>query len=225
MLELAFRHRGVAQVCVRVVDRFLRHLATEVAERQDLEGLALEFGHVFSERLRGRMNPGMCVIRHTMELQHHDPVRCTVENAPEKVERPAGNGIAGRRDEQPIVALWIISRTRFERPVVEFGRQPPACEPITEIPELAQGLQTKVIAAPSKANGFGNAYSFECVLDQGQFPFQPCSVLGLGEVRVRPGVVANLETHLRDFCDLIPGHEVCAVVHPPMRHEKRGGKT
>ena len=39
---------------------------------------------------------------------------------------------------------------------------------------------------------------------------------------MRPGVIADLKTHLVDLADFFPSHEVVMIIHPAMTHKKGG---
>src|SRR5258708_37269762 len=71
-----------------------------------------------------------------------------------------------------------------------------------------------------EAERAGYAYLFQLVFHLRQLGRETGGVLRRREIRVRPGVVADLESHLVDFRDLRPGHEVFAVVHPAMSDEE-----
>ena len=42
---------------------------------------------------------------------------------------------------------------------------------------------------------------------------------------MRPTVIANFETHLIDFSDVLPGHEVGLVFHPLMSNKEGRAET
>ena len=187
--------------------------------------MAPQFLHALAKKRRRGMDPVVSDVRHPMKLQDDGPLPATVQDASEEVKRPSGHGVSGRRNQQCIVAVRVKGEACIQRAVVEFGRESATGQPVSEPAQLLQCLGAEAVAAPREADRLLDADLGELVLDQRQLALQTRGVLGNGKVGMRPGVVSDLEPHFCDLGDLVPRHEVLAVVHPSMGDEECRGKA
>ena len=188
--------------------------------------MMLEIRHVGPKVFRRRVDPRVRGIRHAVKLQDGDAAFLRSRDGTlELIEVPARVGVARAGDQQRMMLGRIERGAELQRAVLGLGRNTAPGEPEAAFPQDPQRLRSEVIGAMRVADRAGHAHFLQLVVDQGQLAGHAGGILGCGEVCMRPGVIANLESHLVDLGDLQPGHEILAVVHPTMRHKEGGLKS
>jgi hypothetical protein len=146
-----------------------------------------------------------------MELEHGDtPVVGLLDRPPEVLQRPARPGVAGRGDEQGVVAAGLEGEAAPF--LVGVLRQPPA--PGELYPQVVQDGQrphVDPVAGVSEAGRHRDAMLTAANADAADLPRQVAE----GVFRDGPvveGVVADLEAVPVELGDLLPGHVVPLVV-------------
>ena len=123
-----------------------------------------------------------------------------------------------------MVALGVVGRANLQFAVGNFRLPTAPGKLVAQLDEPLHGFRAEAVAAIGETHGpqhFGFGLIKRAV-HQRQFPREPGGVFRLGKVGVRPTVIADLETQLVDFTNLLPRHEIRPVVHPLVRDEERG---
>ena len=194
-----------------------------VAQRERGEAFLLQMLQVTPERLRWRVYPRVRHVRYAMKPQHRDTALAGLGNHLEKVlERPVWIRIAGSGDQQRMMAKRVIGRAHHGPAVLHFRSSAAPRQRYAAAPEHRDRFRAERIAAPGETRGLRHFHPAQFVVHQRQFRLQARRAAGSGKVRVRPRVIAGLESHRVQFGDLLPRHEIRAVRHPAVRDEERG---
>src|SRR4051812_23341124 len=118
-----------------------------------------------------------------------------------------------------MLPLRIVSRPDVERAVARLGLAPAPGKLEAELAQVRDRLWAKAVAGIREADRpwHRRLRAVQRLFDLRQFVWQRRGDSGLREVRMRPAMVADLETKLMQLADFVPRHEVRRVVHPAMR--------
>jgi hypothetical protein len=166
-------------------------------------------------------------IGYPVELQHNDLTALSVfDDSPKMLQRPPRRSVTGGRDQEGVVFLRIKGRAHFYLAVRYLGLHATSRELVTQLGQLLYRLRAKNIPTPGKASWSRNPNLAQFKFDQCQLSGEPGGISGYGEGGMSPTVVSDLETHLMNFCDLLPSEVVLGILcHPSMANKKCCTKT
>ena len=223
--------RGPARVNApageQVVDRDgWIHEALQVPNRYRLVPRVFQKLHILPKHIGPRIHPGMGDVWDAVELQHDQLAGLSQRQGRSQVGKiPVQDRDRGRWNQQRVVPTRIIREPEFQRAVAAFGILATARKAIAQVPQPPQRLGTKAIAAPGETRRARHADFLQGVFDQGQFAREAAGGPRDRGVRMRPGMVADLEAHLMNLGDVLPGHKVLSVVHPAVGDVEGGVET
>ena len=200
----------------------------EIADGNAAEIILFEIRHVFAQALRRSVDPRMCGIRRAVKLKDDDlTIGGATDDALEMFECPIRVGVARRRDEQGMVPFGIIGGADLELAVRGFRLFATPGELVTEFRKSLDRLGAERIATIGKADGarhlgFG---VIQRAVNEEKFGGQPGGVFWHREVGMRPTMISNLETHLVNFRNVLPGHEIGRIIHPLVSDKKSSAEA
>ena len=215
---------GIAKPSRRVIGRGRPcDIRLDIPQCESFETRGLQMLHITFEHLGRGVNPRVCRIRYAVKLQHDDLAGGGLgKDLLEMLESPVGVRVPRCRNQQRVVTGRIKRRPGSDFSVGRLRLHTAASEAVAEVSEFCERFRSEPIAAPGKALRLRDADLGQGVLDQVQLTRQTRGISGDRKVCVGPAMVTDLETHLVDFSDLGPRHEILGVRHPTVSDEERG---
>src|SRR5262245_57441102 len=101
------------------------------------------------------MNPGMLHVWNAVKLKHDGlPGFGFGEHAGEMLGTPIRIGIAGRGNQQPVVAAGVESRTELQRSVLRLRRFTAPGQPVSNVSQDLYRFRAEEVSAVGEAHWF-----------------------------------------------------------------------
>ena len=172
----------------------------------------LEILHVSRELRLTRTHPAMVQRRNAVKIQHADLAVPRLLDGPfQIVEAPLWPRVARRRNEQRMIALRVVGRPASAFAAVgKFRVDTPPREQESQSLQRPHGLQAVVVARIAKRRGLRDSI-FDAPLVDVLHRRGELLLRKPGDIFVMLRVVADFETHVVQFADVLP-REVALLV-------------